>query len=242
MNQFAVVTPVPEMIKAFIQNSILKKIIDRKVLEIKIFNLRDYGIGNYRQIDDTPFGGGGGMILKPEPLFRAIDVAINWMSVKDSIKIILTSPGGMKWDQSSAESVSRKKNIIFICGHYKGVDERVIDEYVTDQFSVGDYVLTCGEIPVMILMDSVARLIPGALNNQKSVFKDSFSCNLLDHPHYTNPREFRNRSVPEVLLNGNHKKIDNWRLEFRKDRTINNRPDLWERYIKKIKESEIKNA
>ena len=241
MNQIAIVTPVPKIIDAYIESSILKKIIDRKVLEVKVINLRDYGIGNYKQIDDIPYGGGGGMILKPEPLSRAIDVAMNWIKNKENIRVVLTSPGGHKWDQNAAEKLSKENNVILLCGHYKGVDERVIQEYVTDQFSIGDYVLTCGEIPALTIIDSVARLIPGALNNQDSAFKDSFSYNLLDHPHYTHPRKYRKRCVPEVLLNGNHKKIDNWRLEFRKNRTINYRPDLWEKFIK-IKESEIRNG
>ena len=241
MNQFAVVTPVPKIIDAFIESSILKKIIGRKVLEIKVINLRDYGIGNYKKIDDTPYGGGGGMILRPEPLSRSIDVAMNWIKNKENIRVVLPTPGGQKWDQSSAEKLSTKKNVILLCGHYKGIDERVIDEYVTDQFSIGDYVLTCGEIPALTIIDSVARLIPGALNNQDSALKDSFSYSLLDHPHYTNPRKYRKRSVPEILLKGNHKKIDKWRLEFRKNRTINYRPDLWEKFIK-VKESEIKNG
>ena len=241
MNQFAIITPVPKIIDTFIENSILKKIIDRKVLEIRTFNLRDYGIGNYKKIDDTPYGGGGGMILRPEPLSRSIDVAMNWIKNKENIRVVLPTPGGQKWDQSSAEKLSTKKNVILLCGHYKGIDERVIDEYVTDQFSIGDYVLTCGEIPALTIIDSVARLIPGALNNQDSALKDSFSYSLLDHPHYTNPRKYRKRSVPEILLKGNHKKIDKWRLEFRKNRTINYRPDLWEKFIK-VKESEIKNG
>ena len=241
MNQFAIVTPVPEIINTFVDNSILKKIIERKVIEIKTFNLRDYGVGSHKQIDDTPFGGGGGMILKPEPLFRAIDTAINWIEIKENIKVILPSPGMKKWDQKSAKKFSKVRNIILICGHYKGVDERVIDEYITDQFSIGDFTLTCGEIPVIVIMESISRLIPGALNNQESALRDTFPYNLIDHPHYTNPRKYRGRTVPEVLLNGNHKKIDQWRLGYRKNRTINNRPDLWEKFIK-IKESEIKNG
>ena len=241
MNQFAVVTPVPEIINAFINNSILKKIIDRKALEIRIINLRDYGVGNYKQIDDTPYGGGGGMILRPEPLFRAIESAMTWIKIKENIRVVLTSPGGEKWDQRSAKKLSREKSTILLCGHYKGIDERVIDEYVTDQFSIGDYVLTCGEIPVLTIIDSVARLIPGAINNQDSLLKDSFPYNLLDHPHYTYPRKYRKRSVPEVLLNGNHRKIDQWRMEFRKSRTINYRPDLWKKFTK-VKESETKNG
>ncbi|MFL3008950.1 MAG: tRNA (guanosine(37)-N1)-methyltransferase TrmD [Candidatus Neomarinimicrobiota bacterium] len=240
MNQFAIITPVPIIIDTFVQNSILKKIIERKVIQLKIVNLRDYGLGNYKQIDDTPFGGGGGMILKPEPLFNALDATFNWMN-DNNIRVIFPSPGGEKWNQNSAKKLSRQSNIILICGHYKGVDERVIDEYVTDQYSIGDFVMTSGEIPALMIMDSIARLIPGALNNLESVLNDSFSHQLLDHPHYTNPREFRKKSVPEVLLNGNHKHIDKWRLDHRESRTINYRPDLWGKYIK-IKESESKNG
>ena len=240
MKQFAIITPVPKIIDTFVQNTILKKIIDRKVFELKIVNLRDYGLGKYKQIDDTPFGGGGGMILKPEPLFNALDATVKWMN-DNNIKVIFPSPGGKEWNQNSAEKFSRESNIILICGRYKGVDERVIDEYVTDQYSVGNFVMTGGEIPALIIMDSIARLIPGALNNIESILNDSFSHQLLDHPHYTNPREFRKRSVPEVLLNGNHKHIDQWRLEHRESRTINYRPDLWEKYIK-VKESESQNG
>jgi len=242
LNQFAIITPVPEMVDTFVQNSILKKIIDRKVIQLKIVNLRDYGLGKHKQIDDTPFGGGGGMILKPEPLFNAIDATFNWMIDNNNIiRVILPSPGAEKWNQRSAEKLSKQNNIILICGHYKGVDERVIDEYVTDQYSVGDFIMTSGEIPALIIMDSITRLIPGALNNLQSVLNDSFSHQLLDHPHYTNPREFRKKSVPEVLLNGNHKHIEKWRLDHRESRTINYRPDLWGKYIK-IKESESKNG
>ncbi len=241
MNQFAIITPVPEIIDTFVQNSILKKIIERKVIQLKIVNLRDFGLGKYKQIDDSPFGGGGGMILKPEPLFDALDASFSWMINKDNIRVIYPSPAGEEWNQDSAEKLSRNSNIILICGHYKGIDERVVDEYVTDQYSVGDFVMTSGEIPALIIMDSISRLIPGALNNLQSILNDSFSHQLLDHPHYTNPRKFRNRSVPEVLLNGNHRHIDQWRLDQRESRTIHYRPELWEKYIK-IKESENENG
>ena len=153
MNQFAIITPVPEIINTFVKNSILKKIIERKVIQLKIVNLRDYGLGKHKQIDDTPFGGGGGMILKPEPLFNALDASINWMIAKNNIRVIFPSPGGEEWNQNSAKKLSRQSNIILICGHYKGIDERVIDEYVTDQYSVGDFVITSGEIPALIIMD-----------------------------------------------------------------------------------------
>ena len=237
MNQFAIITPVPNIIDSYVQNSILKKIIERQVIKVKIINLRDFGLGKHKQIDDAPFGGGGGMIFKPEPLFDALDASFNWMITKDNIRVVYPSPVGLEWNQSSAEKLSRNSNIILICGHYKGIDERVIDEYVTDQYSVGDFVLTSGEIPALIILDSISRLLPGAINNIESVLNDSFSHQLLDHPHYTSPRKFRNRSVPKVLLNGNHRHIDQWRLDQRENRTIKYRPDLWAKYIK-IKESE----
>ncbi len=238
MNQFAIITPVPKIIDTYVQNSIMKKIIERKVIALKIFNLRDYGLGKHKQIDDSPFGGGGGMIFKPEPLFEALDASLNWMISKNNIRVIYPSPAGEEWDQASAERLSQNSHIILICGHYKGIDERVIDEYVTDQYSVGDFVMTSGEIPALIIMDSISRLIPGATNNLESVLSDSFSHHLLDHPHYTSPRKYRNRSVPKVLLSGNHHHIDKWRLNHRENRTMKYRPDLWEKYIK-IKESEI---
>jgi len=237
LKQFAIITPTPILIDNFVQNSILKKIIERKVIQLKVVNLRDYGLGKHKQIDDAPFGGGGGMIFKPEPLFDALDASFSWIDNKNNIRVIYPSPAGKEWNQNSAQKLSRNSNIILICGHYKGIDERVIDKYVTDQYSIGDFVMTSGEIPALIIMDSVSRLIPGALSNLDSVLNDSFSHQLLDHPHYTNPRMFRNRSVPKVLLNGNHRHIDQWRLDHRESRTIKHRPDLWEKYIK-IKESE----
>jgi tRNA (guanine37-N1)-methyltransferase len=240
LNQFAVITPVPNVIETLVQNSILKKGIERKVLNLKIIDLRAYGLGKHKQIDDTPFGGGGGMILKPEPLFNAIDFAISWMKDNRDIRVIFPSPVGKNWNQALAHKLSKKNKIILICGHYKGIDERVIEQYVTDQYSIGDFVMTNGEIPAMIIMDSIVRLIPGALNNLRSVLNDTFSHDLLDHPHYTSPREYKEKYVPDILLSGNHRDIDRWRLQHREKRTINFRPDIWEKY-KNIKELENKN-
>ena len=228
------------MIETLVQNSILKKGIERKVLNLKIINLRTYGLGKHKQIDDTPFGGGGGMILKPEPLFNAIDFAISWMKDNIDVRVIFPSPVGKIWNQGIAHKLSKKNKIILICGHYKGIDERVIEQYVTDQYSIGDFVMTNGEIPAMIIMDSIVRLIPGALNNLRSVLNDTFSHDLLDHPHYTSPREYKEKRVPDILLSGNHRDIDRWRLQHREKRTINFRPDIWEKY-KNIKELENKN-
>ncbi len=235
MNRFAVITPIPILIETFIQCSIIRKAINKKIVEIRIVDLREYGIGNYKQIDDTPFGGGSGMIMMPEPLSSAIDDMISWMG-RERVKVLYPSPQGQVWNQKRAVKFGNEKNIIIICGHYKGIDERVIEKYVTDEFSIGDFIMTNGEIPSMTILDSIIRLIPGTLNNIDSALTDSFSNQLLDHPHYTQPRVFQDMAVPDVLLNGNHKKINSWRKNQREIQTKVKRPDLWNKYVN-MKES-----
>tara|TARA_B100000287_G_C20638722_1_gene782681 strand:+ start:407 stop:1123 length:717 start_codon:yes stop_codon:yes gene_type:complete len=230
LNRFAIVTPFPVLIESLIQNSIIRKALSKNIIELRIVNLRDYGIGNYKQIDDTPFGGGSGMIMMPGPLFHAIDDMIGWMGGQ-RVKIIYPSPQGKVWNQKKAIEFSNEENIIMICGHYKGIDERVIEKYVTDEFSIGDFIMTNGEIPSMIILDSIIRLIPGTLNNLESATTDTFSNQLLDYPHYTKPRVFRDMAVPSVLLSGNHEKIDSWRRNKREEQTKNKRPDLWDEYV-----------
>ncbi len=230
MNRFAVITPIPILVETFIQYSIIRKAISKKIIEIRIADLREYGIGNYRQIDDTPFGGGNGMIMMPEPLSSAIDDMICWMG-KERVKVLYPSPQGQVWNQERAMKFGNEKNIIMICGHYKGIDERVIKKYVTNEFSIGDFIMTNGEIPSMTILDSIIRLIPGTLNNIDSALTDSFSNQLLDHPHYTQPRVFQDMAVPEVLLNGNHEKINSWRKNQREIQTKVKRPDLWNKYL-----------
>ncbi|MDP6169259.1 MAG: tRNA (guanosine(37)-N1)-methyltransferase TrmD, partial [Candidatus Marinimicrobia bacterium] len=188
MKKIAVITPVPEVIKTLIDNSMLRKAIENKVAQIHIVNLREFGLGNYRQIDDAPFGGGSGMVMMPEPLINAIEHALNLVGHSEGVKVFYPSPQGKLWDQTSAEDFSKSEKIIFICGHYKGIDERVIEKYVTDEYSIGDFVMTSGEIPTMIMLDSIMRLVPGTLNNIDSALSDTFSLGLLDHPHYTQPR------------------------------------------------------
>ena len=239
MNRFAVITPVPIIIETLIENSIIKKAIINKTIEFSVVNLREYGIGNYKQIDDTPFGGGNGMIMMPEPLSQAIDDTISWMG-KNTVDVIYPSPQGELWNQEKAVSYSFEKNIIMICGHYKGIDERIIKKYVTNEYSIGNFIMTNGEIPSMIILDSIIRLIPGTLNNLKSAQTDSFSDNLLDYPHYTQPRVFDDMVVPEVLLSGDHKKINAWRKHKREEYTKNKKPDLWNKYIN-LKEMEKNN-
>ena len=230
MNRFAVITPIPILIETFIEHSIIRKAINKKIIEIRIVDLRQYGIGNYKQIDDSPFGGGSGMIMMPEPLSSAIDDMISWMG-RRRVKVFYPSPQGQVWNQESAMKFGNEKNIIMICGHYKGIDERVIKKYVTNEFSIGDFIMTNGEIPSMTILDSIIRLIPGTLNNIDSALTDSFSNQLLDHPHYTQPRVFQDMAVPEVLLNGNHKKINSWRKNQREIQTKVKRPDLWNKYL-----------
>ena len=213
MNQIAVITTIPDFINSYIENTILKKARDRKAVSYKIIDLRDFGIGNYKQIDDKPYGGGKGMILMSEPLFDAIDYATNLIGGPNDLKVIYPNPSGEMWNQKSALKLSRSTKSIIICGHYKGIDQRVVDKYVTNEYSVGDFVMTSGEIPAMIMIDSIVRLMPGALKSPESAETDSFSYGLLDHPHYTHPRNIKGLNVPDILLSGNHNNILKWRLK-----------------------------
>ena len=241
MIQIAVITPVPDVIDTLIQNSIFRKAVEKNVVEFHLVNLREFGKGNYRQIDDASFGGGSGMVLMAEPLFKAIDHAMELIGGPDNVRVIYPSPQGKPWDQRTAEETSRQKKFIVICGHYKGIDERVMEKYVTHEYSLGDFVMTGGEIPAMVILDSAVRLIPGTLNTLDSALTDSFSQDLLDHPHYTQPRKIEGMEVPEVLLGGHHAKIDTWRQEHKEKRTKEKRPDLWKKF-EKLKESESNHA
>ena len=204
MKKIAIITPVPEMVHAIIEQSMLRKDASEKVAEYNVFDLREFGKGNYRQIDDTPFGGGSGMVMMAEPLMAAIEFAMEWMGDND-VRIVCPSPQGKTWNHKSAETFSDHEKTIFICGHYKGIDQRVIEKYVTDEFSIGDFVVTSGEIPAMIMIDSMVRLIPGVLNSRESAETDTFYGDLLDNPHFTKPRKVDGMPGPEVLLNGHHK-------------------------------------
>ena len=236
MKTISIITPIPDMVNSIIEQSILHKAIEKNLVKFDLVDLRDFGLGNYKQIDDTPYGGGGGMILMPEPLFAALDQILNNLKDSKNVKIVYPSPQGQLWSHSKAMENSNFENLIFICGHYKDIDQRVIDKYVTNEYSIGDYVVTNGEIPAMIMIDSIVRLIPGVLNNYDSVKTDSFfTGSELDGPYYTKPSEIDNLRVPEVLLSGDHKKINKWRKFERSLRTKNKRPDLW---LKRTKEFE----
>ena len=219
MKKIAIITPVPEMVHAIIEQSMLRKAASEKVAEYNVFDLREFGKGNYRQIDDTPFGGGSGMVMMAEPLMAAIEFAMEWMGDND-VRIVCPSPQGKTWNHKSAETFSDHEKTIFICGHYKGIDQRVIEKYVTDEFSIGDFVVTSGEIPAMIMIDSMVRLIPGVLNSRESAETDTFYGDLLDNPYFTKPRKVDGMPVPEVLLNGHHKEIEDWRQSQRLQSSI----------------------
>ena len=214
-----------------VQHSMLRQAVAREKVDFHLVNLREFGEGNYRQTDDTPFGGGAGMVMMAGPLFKAIEDAIEKVGGSDDLRIIYPSPQGKTWTHELAVENSSVQKLIVICGHYKGIDERVIEKYVTHEYSIGDFVVTSGEIPGMILIDSMVRLIPGVLNKIDSALSDTFSADLLDAPHYTQPREIDGMTVPEVLISGYHKKIEEWRKARQEQRTKEKRPDIWKHYL-----------
>ncbi len=236
-HQIAIITPAPDLVEAVVQHSMLRQAVARERVDFHLVNLRDFGEGNYRQTDDTPFGGGAGMVMMAGPLFKAIEVAIENVGGTDGLRIVYPSPQGQTWSHELAIENSSVKKLIVICGHYKGIDERVIEKFVSHEYSIGDFVVTSGEIPGMILIDSIVRLIPGVLNKIDSAMSDTFSGDLLDAPHYTQPREIDGMAVPDVLISGHHKKIEEWRKARQEERTKERRPDIWKHYLK-LNESE----
>ena len=213
-------TLFPEMYEGVLSTSILGRAKEKGIVDYHTVNFRDYSGNKHNKVDDYPYGGGAGMVLKPEPVFNAMEA----MDLEKP-RVILMCPQGRRFDQKMAEELSQEDDIVFICGHYEGYDER-IRTLVTDEVSIGDYVLTGGELASMTMTDAIVRLIPGVLSREESHQEDSFSTGLLEHPHYTRPREYRGMEVPEVLLNGNHKLIEEWRREESLKRTRERRPDL----------------
>ena len=220
-----IVTPFPDMMNSFFNESMLKRAQEKGIVDINIWNLREFTTDKHKTIDDYPYGGGPGMILKPEPLFRAMDAILRSCSPRIP-KVIFMTPQGETYTQAKAWELTKEKHLVFLCGHYRGVDERVIEAWVTEEISIGDYILTGGELPAAVVVDSVVRLLPGVLGDFDSADGDSFSNDKLDHPHYTRPEEFRGMKVPEVLLSGHHAKISSWREERAQVNTVEKRPDL----------------
>lgn len=227
--RFDIITVLPELLESPLNHSIMKRAKEKGLLEVQLHHLRDYAPGKHRQVDDYQFGGGAGMVMKPEPIASCID---GLLAARTYDEIIYTSPDGVRLDQALCNRLSMKQNLLVLCGHYKGVDERIRQKYVTLEISIGDYVLSGGELAAAVIVDSVGRLIPGVLNDETSALFDSFQDDLLAPPVYTRPAEWEGMAVPDILLSGNDKLIDEWRHEQSIERTRTRRPDIWEKYIK----------
>lgn len=214
----------PEMFEGVFGASILKKAQEKGAVDLAVSDIRAFSENKHKQVDDYPYGGGAGMVLKPEPMFKAVETITEGRKPR----VILMCPQGERFTQKKAEELAKEEDLVFLCGHYEGYDERIRTHLVTDEISIGDFVLTGGELPAMTVIDAVVRLLPGVLGQADSHIQDSFSTGLLEHPHYTRPADFRGLTVPDVLLSGNHAKIEEWRTEQSLKRTLERRPDLLE--------------
>jgi len=228
--KFHVLTLFPEMFSGVLHDSMLGRAEKKNILEFNIVNIRDFAVNKHKRVDDYPYGGGRGMVMQAEPIYNA------YKSICDKIEnkpyVIYMSPKGKVFNQEKAVMLSNYDNLVILCGHYEGVDQRIIDEIVDEEISIGDYVLTGGEIPAMAVIDCVSRMIEGVLSNEDSFTDESHYSGLLEYPHYTRPPVFMNREVPEVLLSGNHSLISKWRKEKALEETENKRPDMMEKYNK----------
>jgi len=233
---FDILTLFPEMFEGPLNTSILGKAQKKKLIDINIVDIRNFTNDKHNTADDYPYGGGAGMVLKIEPVSKAIKSSRNFRG--EDIPVIFLSPQGKTLDQDKIKHLSKHPGLILLCGHYEGIDERIRENFVTEEISIGDYVLTGGELPAMVIIDAVARLIPGVLGDEKSYQNDSFFHNLLDYPQYTRPRTFRGMNVPDILLSGNHGLIKKWRKKHSLKRTLMRRPDLIKQ--KKLTDEELK--
>ncbi|GEN30407.1 tRNA (guanine37-N1)-methyltransferase [Cerasibacillus quisquiliarum] len=219
-----ILTLFPNMFTGVFQSSILQKALEKKKFTYNLIDFREYTEDKHQKVDDYPYGGGAGMVLTPQPIFDAVQA--NTVDKNTKPRIILMCPQGEPYTQKKAEELAKEEHLLFICGHYEGYDERIREHLVTDEISIGDYVLTGGELGAMVVIDSVIRLLPGVLGNTQSITEDSFTTGLLEHPHYTRPANFRGMKVPGVLLSGHHEKIATWRREQSLKRTYERRPEL----------------
>jgi tRNA (guanine37-N1)-methyltransferase len=221
--QIDIITVLPELLESPLSHSIMKRAQEKGLLNVNIHNLRQWAVNEYGQVDDYQYGGGAGMVMMCEPLANAID---HLQKDKSFDEIIFLTPDGQTLDQKTANTLSLKENLLIICGHYKGIDQRIREQFVTKEISIGDYVLSGGELAAAVLVDAVGRLLPGVLNDETSALTDSFQDNLLAPPVYTRPADFRGWKVPEILLSGDPKKVEEWRYEKALERTAERRPDL----------------
>lgn len=243
---YHVLTLFPEMIMQGLDNSIIGRAMTKGIISLEAVNIRDYTVNRHKKVDDYPYGGGAGMLMQAQPVYDA------WKAVTEKIssqgregeksRVIYVTPQGQTFNQSMAKEYAKEEDIIFLCGHYEGIDERVLEEIVTDYVSIGDYVLTGGELPAMVMIDAVSRMVPGVLGNGTSGETESFNNYLLEYPQYSRPEIWMDKKVPQVLLSGDHKKVDEWRLEQSLERTRKIRSDLYEKWVEENQEYFIKKA
>lgn len=226
---FHIMTLFPEMVMGGLNNSIIKRALEKELIGIEAVNIRDYTLDKHGKVDDYPFGGGAGMLMQAQPVYDCYK-AILQKTKSESARVIYLSPQGKTFTQKMAQEYAGEEDLILLCGHYEGIDQRVLDRMNVEEVSIGDYVLTGGELPAMVMVDTIARLVPGVLNNDDSAVDESFSEGLLEYPQYTRPEDWEGDKVPEVLLSGHHKNIENWRREMALENTKNKRPDLYEAY------------
>lgn len=226
MMNIHVLSLFPDMFTGVFGSSILKKAQEKEAVSLAVTDIREFSENKHKQVDDYPYGGGAGMVLKPEPMFNAVEAITKGRKPR----IILMCPQGERFSQAKAEELAQEEELVFLCGHYEGYDERIREHLVTDEISIGDFVLTGGELAAMTVIDAVVRLLPGVLGQADSHIQDSFSTGLLEHPHYTRPANFRGMTVPDVLTSGNHAKIEQWRMQQSLKRTLERRPDLLDSY------------
>ena len=237
MNRFHILTLFPDMVMEGLNTSIIGRAIDAGLLEINAVNIRDYSTNKHMKVDDYPYGGGAGLVMQPEPVYRAYEDLTKDMKKKP--RVVYLTPQGTTFHQEMAKELAKEEELVFLCGHYEGIDERVLEEIVTDYVSIGDYVLTGGELPAMVMIDSISRLVPGVLHNNDSAGDESFENGLLEYPQYTRPPVFLDKEVPDVLLSGHHENIRKWRHEQSVKRTKERRPDLWEAYEKEMERNDV---
>ncbi|QCI18559.1 tRNA (guanosine(37)-N1)-methyltransferase TrmD [Buchnera aphidicola (Aphis nasturtii)] len=236
---FYIITIFPEMFTAISNYGVTGKAIQKKIIDLSFLNPRDFTEHKYKSIDDRPYGGGPGMLMSVKPLYLSIKHAKSLL--QDAIVIYL-SPQGVKLNQNNIFQLIQRKKIIFVCGRYEGIDERIIDSLIDEEWSIGDYIISGGELAAMVMIDAISRFIPGVINTKKSLEKESFYDNLLDYPHYTRPKKIYNMTVPKILLSGNHDKIRLWRLKKSLEKTLEKRPDLLEKKILQKEEKIILNT
>ena len=234
---FHILTLFPEMVMDGLNTSIIGRAMSKELLNVEAVNIRDFAENKHNRVDDYTYGGGAGMLMQAGPVFGAYRSVVE--NLKSKPRVIYLSPQGQTFSQSMAEEFAKEEDLIFLCGHYEGIDERVLEEIVTDYVSIGDYVLTGGELPAMVMIDAISRLIPGVLHNDVSTEFESFQDNLLEYPQYTRPEEWHGKKVPEILLSGHHANVEKWRREQSIIRTAQRRPDLLEKAEMSDKEKEL---